>query len=65
MNGFIGVWIVMLSLNFVKAVTIGSEFDLIQWWKYGKNYTRWYFHRQTWREYCIEHPTPTRKEATP
>jgi hypothetical protein len=39
-------WTVLLfTLYFIKGITIGSEFNFLYWYKYGKKYTKWYFDR--------------------
>ena len=37
--------IVTTFLVAFKAMTIGSEFSFIHWFKYGREYTGWYFNR--------------------
>lgn len=33
------------GLVYLKAITIGSEFNFYYWFKYKKEYTDWYFNR--------------------
>ena len=37
---------VIAAIVALKAVSIGSEFSVYFWFKYGKNYTKWYFNRE-------------------
>jgi hypothetical protein len=40
---FVIVWL--------KAITIGSDFNFILWIKYGKLYTNWYNNRPTFKDF--------------
>lgn len=48
------VVLVTLSLLAIKTLTIGSDFDFISWFRWGHEYTRWYFHRETWWDYRVK-----------
>ena len=41
----------IISLYFLKSVIIGSDFSFSYWIKYKKNYTKWYFNRETYYDY--------------
>ena len=42
---------ICLALIFVKAFSIGLEFDLYCWYIYGKDYRSWYFGREDYLEF--------------
>lgn len=44
------VTVFMLVVCF-KSFIIGSDFSFLSWHKYGDKYRKWYFSRETWREY--------------
>lgn len=33
---------IVMGIYVMKCLVVGSEFNLVHWWKYGKHYTRWY-----------------------
>ena len=35
--------IIIIGLDWVKGVTIGSEFNFFYWLRYQAEYTKWYF----------------------
>ena len=37
--------IFVLLLNWFKSILVGSDFNFYHWYKYGKEYTDWYFFR--------------------
>jgi hypothetical protein len=39
--------IIILTLIFIKSITIGSDFNFYNWIKYGKLYTSYYTNKQT------------------
>ena len=49
------ILIVQIYISFValKGLTIGSEFSFYYWFKYKKEYYRWYKSRETFSEYLI------------
>ena len=44
-------FLVLLILVFLKAVIVGSDFSFVNWFKYGKLYTKWYNSRPTFKKY--------------
>lgn len=36
---------IIMGLVAIKALSVGSDFSLYLWFKYGKKYTKWYFNR--------------------
>jgi hypothetical protein len=38
-----------MSLLVLKALFIGSDFSFVNWYKYGKKYTDWYFNREEFK----------------
>ncbi len=45
--------IVKVIIYFVafKALTIGNDFSIFNWIKFGRKYINWYKTRETWSEY--------------
>jgi len=47
MNNFIiGLLLTILILNFIKSITIGSNFSIINYFKYKEDYLKWYTFKQ-------------------
>lgn len=46
-------WISVLfcDLVAVKALIIGSDFNFINWFKFGREYSQWYLGRETFEKF--------------
>lgn len=43
MDLFLDLARLFVSLVALKALIVGSDFNFLKWFKYGKKYTDWYF----------------------
>ncbi len=45
------LYVFLLSLLVFKCLTVGSDFSIITWFKFRKEYENWYFNRETFIDY--------------
>lgn len=44
------LWIVLGAFIVIKSLTIGSDFNFVNWIRYGKKYTDWYCNRPSFKD---------------
>lgn len=45
------IFYIIISIVTLKAIIIGSDFNFCDFIKYGKIYSKWYFDRETFKDY--------------
>jgi len=45
---FIAILFTLMVLNFIKSITVGSNFSFYNYFKYKDDYKKWYLMRQTY-----------------